>query len=477
LVVLKFAMKKIYLLTLLISGIVIFSCSDNDSDYEDILPIATNDIANYEILSPVTVDVLLNDTTGDATIPSTVSLVGGIDTDANQSLDKLTILNEGIWSVNPTTGAITFTPNDTFGGIPSVIKYTVKDAQGNSSNEATITLIPVSTVTANLDDVPFQKLSDYKFFAGLLKNQIPSLNVLPFEPESSLFTDYALKKRFVWMPPGVKATYNGDDKVLELPVGAVLIKNFYYNNVAPSNSTRIIETRLMIKKESGWIFAEYVWNDEQTEAFYDMDGSTTSVTWSENGTTKTASNYRIPSETECFVCHKINNVTAPIGIKPQSLNNNFNFSTGNQNQLEKWIEVGYLENNLPGIIASTVDYKDTSKPLVDRVRSYLDINCAHCHSAVGHCEYRPLRLSFADTGNSSNGQTNMGVCVETEDMQGFPSSLNTLVNPGNSARSMLFYRLNTNNPTYRMPLHGRSIIHDEGVALIEEWINSLTDCP
>jgi hypothetical protein len=26
-------------------------------------------------------------------------------------------------------------------------------------------------------------------------------------------------------------------------------------------------------------------------------------------------------------------------------------------------------------------------------------------------------------------------------------------------------------------LHGRTLIHDEGVAIIGEWINSLTACP
>lgn len=64
------------------------------------------------------------------------------------------------------------------------------------------------------------------------------------------------------MPKGTKATYNGDGNVLELPVGAAIIKNFYYDNVQPSNTTKIIETRVMIRKASGWIFANYaIWND------------------------------------------------------------------------------------------------------------------------------------------------------------------------------------------------------------------------
>lgn len=54
------------------------------------------------------------------------------------------------------------------------------------------------------------------------------------------------------MPNDTKATFNGDENALNLPVGAVLIKTFYYDNVqnvTPAGSTRIVETRLMIKKQ------------------------------------------------------------------------------------------------------------------------------------------------------------------------------------------------------------------------------------
>ena len=40
------------------------------------------------------------------------------------------------------------------------------------------------------------------------------------------------------------------------------------------------------------------------------------------------------------------------------------------------------------------------------------------------------------------------------------------------------HSLNTTNEAERMPLLGRSVIHEEGVALIEEWINQLSPpCP
>lgn len=345
---------------------------------------------------------------------------------------------------------------------------------------------PVSPVVVDLTQVPYPKLSDYKFFEGDLKDLNPSLNVIPYEPSSALFSDYAHKKRFVWMPTGVKATFDGDAKILSLPIGSVLIKNFYYDNVQPENVTKIIETRIMIHKDSGWIFADYVWNAEQTEAFLDLAGSYVPISWKDENNVIRNVNYRIPSEVQCIVCHKERveipggEVTThiPIGIKPQNLNFDYNYGSETKNQLTKWIEQGYLEGGFafPTPENTAVDYNDTSKPLESRVRAYLDINCAHCHQQDRHCDYRPMRFAYSETGNA-NGHTNMGVCVPTADMQDFPTAYNSIIKPGNVDRSMLYYRINTTDETYRMPLHGRTLIHDEGVALIEEWINSLTSCP
>jgi hypothetical protein len=48
-------------------------------------------------------------------------------------------------------------------------------------------------VNVDLALVPYSKLSDYKFFKGELKNQEPNTDVIPYQPASSLFTDYANK--------------------------------------------------------------------------------------------------------------------------------------------------------------------------------------------------------------------------------------------------------------------------------------------
>lgn len=356
-----------------------------------------------------------------------------------------------------------------------------------SDDEVYVPVIPDdSGVSVDLTKVPYPKLSDYRFFEGTLKELQPVAGVLPFEPASPLFSDYAHKKRFVWMPKNTKATYNTDGKIMELPVGAVLIKTFYYDNVqniSPAGGTRIIETRLMIRKANGWIFANYIWNTAQTDAVYNMAGEFTQVSWKDENNVVKSTNYKIPNSVQCMVCHKnrvidgIHTIDTfiPIGIKPQNLNFDYNYGDETKNQLTKWIEAGYLEDNfsLPAAENTVINYMDTAKPLELRVRSYVDANCAHCHMDNRHCDYRPMRFAFLETANN---RANLGVCVNTEDMQDLPVEMTKIVSPQRPQESMLYYRINTTDEAYMMPLHGRSIIHEEGVALIAQWINSLPRC-
>ncbi len=343
----------------------------------------------------------------------------------------------------------------------------------NSNESENYTPVPTSPVVLNLESVPYAQLSDYHFFQGNLKDQNPSYGVIPYKPASELFTDYAEKSRFIWLPKGTKATYVNDIQNLNLPIGSALIKNFYYNNVQPANVTKIIETRVMIRKSSGWIFAEYVWNDEQTDALLQSTGSSIPISWKDNDNVIQTIDYQIPTPNQCMTCHSNNETAIPIGIKPQNLNCNYTYAEGSQNQLQKLIDFGYLENNLPVAINSIVDYKDTSKSLDLRVRSYFDINCAHCHSDGGSASYFPLlRLAFSETEDPEK----MGVCVAaSSQIPGLPRG--KIVNPGNSAESYLYFSMNTNLTFNRMPRIGRTIIHKEGIQLVEQWINSLPACP
>ena len=331
-------------------------------------------------------------------------------------------------------------------------------------------IIDSNPVTFEIENVPYQTLSEYNFFNGDLKDLHPNSGVIPYTLNSSLFTDYAKKKRFIWMPNNTKATYISDDVSLDFPVGAVLIKNFYYDNVLPNNETQLIETRLMIRKSEGWIFTNYIWNEAQDEATFNLNGSFVDLQWQENGNTNTVQ-YRVPSEAKCFTCHKIQETPEPIGPKPRNLNLIYDYDDGSENQLNKLVALGYLENLLPENISHLPNYSDTSQPLESRVRAYLEINCAHCHSEETHCAYRPMRFGYSDTEDYGN----MGVCIEPDTDLG--EDLNHIVEPGDARNSVLHYRLISVEPSTRMPLLGRSLRHNEGVDLIEEWITSLNiDC-
>lgn len=338
----------------------------------------------------------------------------------------------------------------------------------SSDNDGPIDNQPeeVSPVVFDINLVPYEKLSDYKFFKGNISDLDPVFGVLPFQPASQLFTDYAKKQRFIWMPEGVSGNHISDDQVFDFPVGTVLIKNFYYENVLPSNSKKIIETRLMIRKAEEWIFANYIWNDAQTEAILNLEGASLEISWNENGIVKNT-NYKIPNENECFMCHYANNQNIPIGPKPQNLNFPINFADGFKNQIEKLKEFGYVNSEVSTSINSIVDYNDTSKSLDLRARSYLEINCANCHRDGGYAEFYPVRLNFTPQADYAA----LGFCLEPNITYSVPEATH-IFHPGDHTKSAVFYRMNSLDLTVKMPMIGTTMIHEEGVSLINNWINS-----
>ena len=109
-------------------------------------PIADDDSETNRVIgTPTTIDIIDGDTDadGDTTIDaSTVSIISNdaTDTDGDGDNDQLILANEGTWSVDNTTGEMTFTPLASFTGDPTPVKYTVNDDTGLTSNEATVSI-------------------------------------------------------------------------------------------------------------------------------------------------------------------------------------------------------------------------------------------------------------------------------------------------------------------------------------------------
>ena len=110
---------------------------------------AKEDTGEANTGEPITIDVLANDSDLEDDIdPTTVKI---LDRDGN-SVTELTIANEGTWRVDPSSGAITFTPEDTFTGDPSMILYTVKDRTGEVSLPVKVTVNYPQTAPEVKDD-------------------------------------------------------------------------------------------------------------------------------------------------------------------------------------------------------------------------------------------------------------------------------------------------------------------------------------
>ena len=327
----------------------------------------------------------------------------------------------------------------------------------------------------NFEQFPLKKLSDYGFFTGDLKALQPNNKILLYEPIAPLFTDYAFKKRFVWMPEGTSASFDGSkpDEAFDFPDKTILIKNFYYPTdfSKPEGERKIMETRLLVKNKGKWDAYPYKWNDTQTEADYKITGGTYPVSWKDEKGQPHDINYAMPNKNQCKSCHNQNDVFVPIGPKVKQLNHTLTYADGTtDNQLQRWQKMGYLKGDLvlAHQITPLVNYFDPKAALVDRARSYLDVNCGHCHTPKGPASTSGLSLNIEEKNPFHWGVLKSPVAAGIG-----AGDFKFDINPGNGKESIITYRMNSVHPGIMMPEIGRVSIHTEGVALVEEWINSL----
>lgn len=320
---------------------------------------------------------------------------------------------------------------------------------------------------------PKETLTEYGFFTGHIKEQHPAEGVMPYGLNTPLFSDYAEKLRFVKLPPGQSVVYN-EDKVLDFPVGTILIKTFYYPTDARdlAKGRRLMETRLLLHEASGWKALEYIWNDEQTEAYLEVAGDSKPVAWiDEKGQNRTL-NYSMPNLNQCKGCHNTNEKMTPIGPSARQLNGDFPYGNGTENQLMHWQKAGILAS-MPALEAVPKAPKwneATSGSVEKRARAWLDINCAHCHNPEGPARTSGLFLHWQETDPTHLGVLKTPVAAG----KGSGGRSFSLV-PGKPDASILMYRIESTDPSEMMPELGRKTTHTEGVKLIREWIQSLSD--
>lgn len=315
-------------------------------------------------------------------------------------------------------------------------------------------------------------------------------DVLPYDLNTPLFTDYAHKLRTVWMPRGASAAYDASDS-FDFPVGTVISKTFYYPRAADGKTgdvlrtddysrdfagegldlerVRLVETRILVRRQDGWSAIPYVWNAAQTEATLARTGAVLPLALVDAAGAREDFNYVVPDESQCQSCHAqdwVSRKVHPIGPKARHLNKDYRYADGSENQLARWTRAGYLSGApAPAEAPRDADWADTRAPLDARARAYLDINCGHCHNAHGAANTTGLTLDWRTPEDH-----HLGLCKPpTAAGQGTGDRMFDIV-PGQPDASIVTYRLEATEPGVMMPEIGRSTSHREGVALIRAWI-------
>ena len=309
------------------------------------------------------------------------------------------------------------------------------------------------------------KLSEFNFFMDN-SAQVPHDKVVPYELISTLFSDYSYKQRWVYVPTNQKATYYKESSVFDFPVGSALIKTFYYpiDERDLSQGMNLLETRLLLRKEDGWEAVSYAWNDEQNEAFKKIAGKTINVSWTNFLGEEEDVRYRVPNVNQCKECHAADDMITPIGPKARNINKDFNYEEGEFNQLDYWMTKQIIDS-YPLELVSPVDWSDESQNINDRVRSYLDVNCGHCHSPTGNANSTGLYLHLDETRD-----IHLGIYKKPVATGRGSGGLKYSIVPGKPEESILLHRMISLDPGVMMPESGRALSHHEAVEMVREWI-------
>ncbi len=340
-----------------------------------------------------------------------------------------------------------------------------------------------------------ERLSDWRVL--LVRDDRLQLNqgVVPYDLNTPLFSDYAHKLRTIWMPKGRAAQYRTND-AFDFPVGTIISKTFYYPRAASGTGdgttllrnydvsadfsggalaldrVHLVETRLLVRRESGWVALPYVWNAAQDDAELARAGDEKPLSLVAADGSREHFTYVVPNANQCAGCHATDNkarAIQPIGLKARHLNRDYAYAEGVENQLLRLARVGYLQGApAPAQAPRNANWRDASQPLADRARAYLDINCGHCHNPKGPANTSGLWLDMATPFGERLGYCKPPVAAG----QGTGDHKFDLV-PGHPQDSILSYRLASTDPGAMMPELGRDLRHEDGVALINAWIAAM----
>lgn len=303
---------------------------------------------------------------------------------------------------------------------------------------------------AVIDDAFPQALSDYGFFADGAA-QVPADRVTPYRLNTPLWSDGAEKLRFFYLPPGTQARAQGEG-LLDLPVGAALIKTFAFPE---GGKRRLIETRVLLHRASGWVALPYRWNAAQTEARLVLAGARLPVTTPAGQVI----DYAIPNKNQCKECHALAGAVTPIGPKARNLS-------------AQWLAQQHAAGRLdavPAVATRVPVWEQRERAPVDlAARGYLEANCAHCHNPEGSASNSGLDLRWEQHDAYRTGILKRPVAAGRG-----AGTFEFDVVPGDPDHSILPYRMGSTEGGIAMPELGRASIDPVGLAIVKRWIAAM----
>jgi uncharacterized repeat protein (TIGR03806 family) len=238
-----------------------------------------------------------------------------------------------------------------------------------------------------------------------------------------------------------------------------------------------VETRLLIMEEGEAgphvTTHVYLWNEEQTEATLHAAGKVVTVGYVDTTGAQRTEPYVVPNTNQCKDCHSSDKVVRPIGLVTRQLSRTVVRDGVEVDQIDWLAAQDALSAPPPADRPGLPDPFGTA-PLAERARSWLEANCAHCHSPGGEGGPSGLWLHA-----SVDEPVAYGVC-KTPVAAGPGTGGNSYdIVPGKPDESILVYRITSTNPGIKMPELPNLLPHEPGVALVRQWIEAMTPpgCP